>query len=90
MMKQCFRENFFPVVDSSAKFITSGLLEGNFADYGRFDECLAIADDEKEIYGKYCLTTVDLKSFLSEFSPSKSKVTILLLNETQNVRTPFI
>ncbi|CAG2117747.1 unnamed protein product, partial [Medioppia subpectinata] len=48
------------VLDSSARFPFSGLLDGTIADFGEFDECLAIshAQNEFSVSGKYCLLNV--------------------------------
>ncbi|KAK9883627.1 hypothetical protein WA026_001798 [Henosepilachna vigintioctopunctata] len=43
--------------DSSSPLIPKGLLGGNLLSLGFYDECVAIADDEQEIYGKYCLAS---------------------------------
>lgn len=41
--------------DSSSK-ISSGMLQGNIADLGNFDECISIEEPAKDmkIFGKFC------------------------------------
>lgn len=49
-------------MDSSGK-IPSGILYGSQYDFGHFDECLQVQTTNKnhEIFGKYCLTSIELK-----------------------------
>jgi hypothetical protein len=50
--------NFFKVIDSMGNLVPSGLLEGVFASFGEFDECLDIespSENGSPIYGQYCL-----------------------------------
>ncbi|XP_044763413.1 nose resistant to fluoxetine protein 6-like [Coccinella septempunctata] len=70
--------------DATSKLITNGLMDGNFVDLGDFDECLSITDDKTDVVGKYCMATVDLNHFLANLKPSKTALTSLLVNETQN------
>ncbi|KAK9872837.1 hypothetical protein WA026_019624 [Henosepilachna vigintioctopunctata] len=56
---------FMRMIDANPGPKISGLLEGNFNDLGAYDECLSIADDSKEIYGKYCLTSISLSEIVS-------------------------
>ncbi|XP_045468713.1 nose resistant to fluoxetine protein 6-like [Harmonia axyridis] len=71
------------MLDASSKLITSGLMEGNIVDLGDFDECLSIENESSEIYGKYCLATVEINTFLSALHSTEGNTTSLLLQQTQ-------
>lgn len=45
--------------DSSAK-IPSGILNGNVNQFGDFDQCLNVNDENLGIKGQYCLTYVEM------------------------------
>lgn len=45
--------------DSSAK-IPSGILSGNVNQFGDFDQCLNVNEQEFGIKGQYCLTFVEM------------------------------
>lgn len=47
------------MIDASTK-VPSGLLNGNYFDFGDFEECYGIKN--KNIYGKYCLGTYPISS----------------------------
>jgi len=47
------------VYDSSAK-IPSGILNGNVNQFGDFDQCLKVNDENLGIKGQYCLTYVEM------------------------------
>lgn len=73
------------MLDASSKLITSGLMEGNIVDLGDFDECLSIENESNDIYGKYCLATVEINTFLSALHSTEGNTTSLLLQQTQTV-----
>lgn len=50
---------FLLVIDSSAKSIPTGLLEGNGLEIGDYDECLSIQTEK--IQGKYCVYKITIK-----------------------------
>ncbi len=56
-ISKLYLSKFILVLDAMGK-LPSGLLEGVFASFGEFDECLDIespSDDGSPIYGQYCL-----------------------------------
>ncbi|XP_044729188.1 uncharacterized protein LOC123292540 [Chrysoperla carnea] len=54
------------LIDSSAKSIPAGLLEGNGLELGDYDECLSI--QHKNIKGKYCLYKITIKPMNLSFA----------------------
>ena len=60
----CYLPCFIEVFDSYGSIKPSGLLEGVFADFGEYYECLNIEspiyEDINSIKGKYCLMNVTL------------------------------
>ncbi|KAL3271384.1 hypothetical protein HHI36_021868 [Cryptolaemus montrouzieri] len=52
------------MIDASAKLLPSGVLDGNLVNLGSFDECLSITAKSEDIYGKYCLATIDVEKLI--------------------------
>ncbi|KAL3271382.1 hypothetical protein HHI36_021866 [Cryptolaemus montrouzieri] len=70
------------MLDASGKF-PSGVLEGNIADLGSFDECLSIADKSKEIYGKYCLVSINFIKLIEKIRTSSVNDTLMSIQRQQ-------
>ena len=49
------------VLDSSARFPFSGLLEGTISDFGEYRQCLRIKVNQGQIQGQYCMTSWRLR-----------------------------
>lgn len=63
--KLCFDSTFFFqlfVLVLDANGLMSGILDGSFASFGNFDECLGIYQESSydDIYGQYCLVKFNL------------------------------
>lgn len=47
--------------DATAK-IPSGIFNGNLNQYGDYDQCLSVGDDNERIKGKYCIAYIQPRS----------------------------
>lgn len=72
------------VYDSSAK-IPSGILNGNINQFGDFDQCLKVNDENSGIQGQYCLTYVEMT--LPSNSNEKLKYIIDLMHSHSAFRS---
>ncbi|XP_001942708.2 regulator of hypoxia-inducible factor 1 [Acyrthosiphon pisum] len=70
--------------DSSAK-IPSGILNGNINQFGDFDQCLRVNDENSGIQGQYCLTYVEMT--LPSNSNEKLKYIIDLMHSHSAFRS---
>ncbi|KAL4105101.1 hypothetical protein QTP88_020374 [Uroleucon formosanum] len=70
--------------DSSAK-IPSGILNGNINQFGDFDQCLKVNDENSGIQGQYCLTYVEMT--LPSNSNEKLKYIIDLMHSHSAFRS---
>lgn len=65
------------MLDATSK-LQSGILSGNTADFGAFDQCIAVQSsvnhDINEIKGKYCLGRLKLSSNQLESNTTKEQV----------------
>ncbi|XP_055370764.1 uncharacterized protein LOC129605191 [Condylostylus longicornis] len=67
------------LIDSWGK-IPSGIMKGNFINFGNFDQCLQVISDEKiendYLKGKYCTAVLPLKNFIP-VSQSLNEINLL-------------
>ncbi|KAJ8965181.1 hypothetical protein NQ314_004324 [Rhamnusium bicolor] len=54
------------VYDSTAK-LPSGILNGNVNQFGDFDKCIAINSKSRNIFGQYCLTSMEVQTPSSSY-----------------------
>lgn len=58
-----FLTNFLALVHDATAKIPSGIFNGNLNQYGDFDQCLNVGDDnDKNIEGKYCIAYLQPRS----------------------------
>lgn len=67
------------MIDASAK-IPNGIYEGNLVDYGNFEECLSVKDDERSIRGQHCMLKLQIPQKIFNLLTNDSKFKINLLN----------